>query len=85
VTKQGVFPIYGEVARRADGADTSRPNLEELLADLEASIAQLAAGTAPLEELVATHQRAVRLVAEAQAQLDQLKSRAEQTARLLAE
>jgi exodeoxyribonuclease VII small subunit len=53
--------------------------------DLEASIAQLAAGTAPLEELVATHQRAARLLAEAQAQLDQLKSRAEQTSRLLAE
>jgi exodeoxyribonuclease VII small subunit len=61
------------------------PTLEELLAQLEASISQLAVGTAPLEELVATHQRAVRLLAEAQAQLDQLKSRAEQTARLLAE
>jgi exonuclease VII small subunit len=61
------------------------PALEELLADLEASIAQLAVGTAPLEELVATHQRSVRLLAEAQAQLDELKGRAEQTAKLLSE
>jgi exodeoxyribonuclease VII small subunit len=87
VTKQDVLPIYGELALSSpfDGADTGRPTLEELLAQLEASITQLAVGTAPLEELVATHQRAVRLLAQAQAQLDELKGRAEQTAKLLSE
>ena len=68
-----------------NGRNGNGLSLEELLADLEASIAKLAVGTAPLEELVATHQRAVRLLAEAQAQLDELKGRAEQTAKLLSE
>ena len=82
-------PFHGEVARSAGGAaggaDSAKPNVEQLLADLEAAIAQLAGGTAPLDELVATHQRAVRLLAEAQAQLEELKGRAEQTAKLLSE
>jgi exodeoxyribonuclease VII small subunit len=57
--------------------------LEELLASLEKTIAELAGGTAPLEELVAAHQRASRLLAEAQANLDELKGRAEQIAQKL--
>jgi exodeoxyribonuclease VII small subunit len=91
VDQEQLLPIYGEVPGeagrrgRAGGADSAKPNLEELLAQLEASISQLAGGTAPLEELVATHQRALRLLAEAQGQLEELKGRAEQTARLLSE
>jgi len=54
---------------------------EDLLATLEATIAELAGGTAPLEELVSAHQRAVRILAEAQARLDELKARADQIAR----
>ncbi len=60
---------------------TERPvekaRFEELLTTLEATIAELAGGTAPLEELVAAHQRAVRLLAEAQSNLDELKARAD--------
>ena len=72
---------------RGGGGEGLKPEqtLEELLGALEAAIAQLAGGTAPLEELVATHQRALRLLAEAQVQLEELKGRAEQTAKLLAE
>jgi len=54
------------------------PSLEDLLASLDKTIAELASGTAPLEELVAAHQRAVRILAEAQARLDELKARADQ-------
>ena len=54
------------------------PRLEDLLASLDKTIAELASGTAPLEELVAAHQRAVRILAEAQARLDELKARADQ-------
>ncbi|HXJ47752.1 MAG TPA: exodeoxyribonuclease VII small subunit [Candidatus Acidoferrum sp.] len=64
--------------------DTQRPaeaRFEDLLAILEATISELAGGTAPLEELVAAHQRAVRILAEAQARLDELKARADQIAR----
>ena len=64
--------------------DTQRPaeaQFEDLLATLEATISELAGGTAPLEELVAAHQRAVRILAEAQARLDELKARADQIAR----
>ena len=56
---------------------------EELLAELEKTIAELSVGTAPLEELVAAHQRAVRLLAEAQASLDGLKARADEISRKL--
>ena len=64
--------------------DTQRSagaRFEDLLATLEATIAELAGGTAPLEELVSAHQRAVRILAEAQARLDELKARADQIAR----
>ena len=59
--------------------------LDDLLAELEATMGKLAEGTSPLDELVAAHQRAVRLLADAQSRLANLKARAEQTARLLAE
>ena len=57
--------------------------LEELLASLEKTIAELSGGTAPLEELVAAHQRALRLLAEAQAKLDELKGKADDLAQKL--
>ena len=57
--------------------------LEELLTNLEKTIAELAGGTAPLEELVTAHQRALRLLAEAQANLDELKGRADEIAQKL--
>jgi exodeoxyribonuclease VII small subunit len=73
--------------RRGAGGegDGKQPTFEELLTNLEAAIAQLAGGTAPLDELVAAHERAVRLLAEAEAELAELKTRAEQTAQSLAE
>lgn len=60
-------------------------DLDALLAELEAAIAQLADGTAPLEDLVAAHGRAVRLLAEAQESLAALKAKADDTAKLLVE
>ena len=57
--------------------------LEDLLASLEKTNAELAGGTAPLEELVAAHDRALRLLAEAQASLDRLKVRAGEVAQKL--
>jgi exodeoxyribonuclease VII small subunit len=64
---------------------TGRPveTFEDVLIDLEKTIAKLATGTAPLEELVAAHQRAVRLLGEAQSSLDKLKARADEIARKL--
>jgi exodeoxyribonuclease VII small subunit len=61
------------------------PVFDDLLADLESTIAKLADGTAPLDELVAAHQRAVRLLAEAQARLAALRARAGETSKLLSE
>jgi exodeoxyribonuclease VII small subunit len=58
-------------------------SFEEVLISLEKTIAELAAGTAPLEELVAAHQRALRLLAEAQSSLDELKARADEITRSL--
>ena len=58
---------------------------DEMLAELEKSIATLADGTAPLEDLVTAHQRAVRLLAEAQSRLAELKARAGETAKSLSE
>jgi exodeoxyribonuclease VII small subunit len=63
----------------------SERSFEELLADLEKSIARLADGTAPLEDLVAAHQQALRLLAEAQSRLVELKARADETAKSLLE
>jgi exodeoxyribonuclease VII small subunit len=63
----------------------SEPDLDELLVRLEATIAKLADGTAPLEDLVAAHQQAISLLAEAQTRLVELKLRADETAKLLAE
>jgi exodeoxyribonuclease VII small subunit len=57
--------------------------LEDLLATLEKTIAQLASGTAPLEELVAAHQRALRILTEARSSLHELKVRADLTAQSL--
>jgi len=59
--------------------------LDDLLAELEATMGKLAEGTAPLDELVTAHQRAVRLLAEARSRLAGLKSRADETAKLLAD
>ena len=59
-------------------AEPSIATFDEVLAQLESTIALLADGTAPLEELVAAHQRAAGLLAEAQARLETLKARADQ-------
>lgn len=60
----------------------SERSFEEMLADVERSIAKLADGSAPLEDLVAAHQQAVRLLVEAKARLAELKTRADETAEL---
>jgi exodeoxyribonuclease VII small subunit len=57
--------------------DSAPASLEEVLSRLEATIAQLADGTAPLDELVAAHQRAAGLLSDAEGRLDVLKTRAE--------
>ena len=61
------------------------PGLEELLAGLEATIAKLSEGTAPLEELVSAHQRAIELFAKATARLEELSAKADAVARSLSE
>ena len=57
--------------------DSPAASFEEVLAQLEATIAKLAEGTAPLDELVAAHQRAAGLLSDAEARLGELKSRAD--------
>ena len=57
--------------------DSSVVSFEEVLAQLEATIAKLAEGTAPLDELVAAHQRAAGLLSDAEARLAELKARAD--------
>jgi exonuclease VII small subunit len=57
--------------------------LDDVLADLEATIGTLADGSAPLDELVAAHDRAVRLLTEAQARFAELKEHAGHSAKLL--
>lgn len=64
---------------------TEEASLDELLFKLEATIALLAGGTAPLDELVAAHERAVRLLEQAHARLTQLQEQAANTAQSLAE
>ncbi len=61
-------------------SERPEPDLDELLIRLEATIALLAGGTAPLDELVAAHERATRLVAQAEARLAMLRAHAEETA-----
>jgi len=61
----------------------SERRFDEILSELEKTIAILADGTAPLDDLVQAHQRASRLLAEAQARLAELKARADETAKLL--
>jgi exodeoxyribonuclease VII small subunit len=61
----------------------SERRFDEILSELEKTIAVLAAGAAPLDELVQAHQRASRLLAEAQGRLAELKARADETAKLL--
>ena len=61
----------------------SEPSFDELLAELERSIATLADGSAPLEQLVAAHQRALELLRQAESRLTELKARADETAKLL--
>jgi exodeoxyribonuclease VII small subunit len=78
-------PLSAQGRGAGGKGDGNQPTFEELLANLEAAIAQLAGGAAPLDELVAAHERAVRLLAEAEAKLAELKTRAEQTAQSLAE
>jgi exodeoxyribonuclease VII small subunit len=58
--------------------ESPRVSFEEVLAQLEITIAQLADGTAPLDELVAAHQLAAGLLSEAEGRLEDLKARAEQ-------
>jgi exodeoxyribonuclease VII small subunit len=57
--------------------DSSKVSFEEVLAQLEATIAKLAEGTAPLDELVAAHQRAAGLLSDAEGRLGELKARAD--------
>jgi exodeoxyribonuclease VII small subunit len=63
----------------------SERRLDDILAELEPTVAQLADGTAPLDELVAAHQRALSLLEEAQSELARLRSRADETAQLLSQ
>ena len=63
----------------------SDPGLEELLTDLEATIAKLAEGSAPLDELVSAHQRALELLATATGRMEDLSARADGVARSLSE
>jgi exodeoxyribonuclease VII small subunit len=65
--------------------ETGSPSVDELLARLEKTIAELADGSAPLEELVVAHQRALRLLREAEALLGTLGTRAGELARSLSE
>jgi exodeoxyribonuclease VII small subunit len=58
--------------------ESPRVSFDEVLAQLEITITQLADGTAPLDELVAAHQRAAGLLSEAEGRLEDLKARAEQ-------
>ena len=67
-----------------DGGESPR-RFDDLLADLEKTIAVLADGSAPLEDLVAAHQQATRLLADARQRLADLKRRADETAQLLSE
>jgi len=64
-------------------AEAPEAGFDELMADLEKTIVQLAQGTAPLDELVTAHGRAVRLLAEAQARLGRLETRAAQITNLV--
>jgi len=64
-------------------APAATAGFEELVAELEKMIAQLAVGTAPLDELVTAHARATRLLAEAQSRLAGLEERAGELTRLL--
>lgn len=63
----------------------SDAGLEQTLSELEATIAKLAEGTAPLDELVSAHQRAIELLAKATARLDDLSADADAVARSLSE
>ena len=69
----------------SDHTQTAEVRFEDLLAELEKTIAQLAGGTAPLDELVAAHQRATHLLAEAQERLDAIRAKAEHVTRQLTE
>jgi ABC-type transporter Mla subunit MlaD len=60
-------------------------SLDELLLSLEATIALLMGGAAPLDELVSAHERATRLLGQVQARFAELKTQAEETAQSLAE
>jgi exodeoxyribonuclease VII small subunit len=66
-------------------AEPGAAGFDEVLAQLEKTIRQLADGTAPLDELVAAHQRAASLLAQAEERLTALKTQAERLARSLAE
>jgi exodeoxyribonuclease VII small subunit len=63
----------------------SERRFDEILSELEKTIAVLSDGSAPLDDLVQAHQRASRLLAEAQARLSELKARADETAKFLSE
>jgi exodeoxyribonuclease VII small subunit len=60
-----------------EGEVTPEGSFDDVLAGLQATIAVLSEGTAPLDELVAAHQRAAGLLSEAQARLEALKARAD--------
>jgi exodeoxyribonuclease VII small subunit len=50
-------------------------SFDDVLAELEKTIATLADGTAPLEDLVAAHQRALALLTEAQTRLTVVRAK----------
>jgi exodeoxyribonuclease VII small subunit len=57
-------------------ADAAPAGLEEQLDRLEAAIARLTDGSAPLEELVSAYEEAARRLEAVQARLDELTERA---------
>jgi exodeoxyribonuclease VII small subunit len=72
------------VSLPGDGEESPR-RFDDILAELEKTIAVLADGSAPLDDLVAAHQRALRLLTDAESRLSELRARADDTAQLLSE
>jgi hypothetical protein len=65
--------------------ESSTVSVDQVLARLDGTIAQLADGTAPLDELIAAHLLAAGLVSEAEGRLEALAARADRLAAALKE
>ncbi len=63
--------------------ESAARSLDSVLGELEAAIAQLADGAAPLDDLVSAHARASELLHEAETRFEQLKAEADGAARSL--